>query len=580
MTNNPPEVKPPLDVKTTSQDHDKDLLAVRTVTRSTSPSPLSSPPSSSLAAPVSSSPTSVDALVVEYTHTYDSDEGPPARKPLGNLLWRLPCEESHSDYQIEITVLNDDEDNEYEERQCTPASGTNTFKLNDNDDGNRLERPNGQEPLLLIPPVVVYHVHKGILAAGSRNCGYFARLFRHNGRFVESISQKSCIKLHLLAAQAFPAMLDYIYQPKEPLAIETKTATALHFLGHYFENATLRWDAKKFWKEDLQYSNCHVYYEHAVVFQDDKILSAVVDTCVKQFRRIEPTSPILMVSDTAFFVSVLEELEITKETSRHASRLLAVFFDWNKEHLDAKTFHALTDVKYIPHIHELAAEDLLSLHDYFRDEYEDTVSCANSLLADSEEIALTSLQSRCVNVLAENWRMLATSVSTAADSNNSFHRGGGTIALIKRQPRAVLASLLTKTLQCANDEVRNEQEGKTKQEVSHKCPQHGPAHVYVMGAGTAAVNGLYHHEEHSEGPCRYVMKGCWNNQVTNFFIIKWTDDDWLICVTPHGVNAGVDPENDLYSCEGSADHHSPPQFGWESEELGADPAPMLKFITI
>ena len=58
---------------------------------------------------------------------------------------------------------------------------------------------------------VFYHVYKPILAVGSRKSYYFANLFRDGGRFAENEEKSSRITLHKLAANAFPAMLDYMY---------------------------------------------------------------------------------------------------------------------------------------------------------------------------------------------------------------------------------------------------------------------------------------------------------------------------------------------------------------------------------
>jgi len=293
----------------------------------------------------------------------DGDESGPneAHCPFS---WRLPRDESMSDWTIEIAVTEGVE----EGLAGNQSQNAKALYLN------------------------VYHVHKCVLGAGhSRQSEYFARLFQ-NGRFVETQRSSSRIVLQELAAQAFPAMLDYMYHQSLPLTIETNTATALNFLGRYFKSRQLLWDAKLFWKADLTFTNCHVYCEHARVFRDEKISNAVASICAKNFLFLDVSSPIIDVSEPAFWHRVLQNLKtVDDETSRHASCIITEICERHKGNLSGSLFKSLIDIKFLPQIHDCCAAQLLDL-------YNSIVGTENHDLHQ-----FSSIQMRCISSLATSW---------------------------------------------------------------------------------------------------------------------------------------------------------------------------------
>jgi len=173
-----------------------------------------------------------------------------------------------------------------------------------------------------------YQVHKIILAVGPWKCDYFERLLekeeaakkkrnRNNDDASSTAASSSRtaanntvvrVKLHKLAADAFPRMLDYVYgAPTSPLNITTQTATGLHCLGICFENKWLTWEAKQFWKKDLSLENCHVYYVHAQILQDEHVLMALVELLAKNVQWIASDAPILKVATPEFWIDVFDK---------------------------------------------------------------------------------------------------------------------------------------------------------------------------------------------------------------------------------------------------------------------------------
>jgi hypothetical protein len=142
---------------------------------------------------------------------YDSDDEPPEEAV---LCWKMDPTKSLSDWTIEVG-----------------------------------SKPGGKTK------VDTYHCHKNILAVGPRHSEYFAHLLQSGDRFAEGQSNTSRIELEALAATAFPVLLDFMYNQHSSLAVNSKNAAALHYLGQYFGIRRLRWEARKFWTSDLSVSN-------------------------------------------------------------------------------------------------------------------------------------------------------------------------------------------------------------------------------------------------------------------------------------------------------------------------------------
>lgn len=191
-----------------------------------------------------------------------------------------------------------------------------------------------------------YHVHKVILAKGPRRSEYFFRLFRDGGRFAESETATSRIDLVEIAAKAFPQLLDYMYSIDGKQEVTTENASALPWLGQYFEMRRLRWDALQFCINDLSAQTCGTYYEHALLLQNHKLWGIASKFCAEHIDEIDTTSRLLHVPDPAFWLNVLHNRTTTDEVSRNMSKLIAVFSRNNKNDrndiIDATVFAKLT----------------------------------------------------------------------------------------------------------------------------------------------------------------------------------------------------------------------------------------------
>ena len=322
---------------------------------------------------------------------YDSDQGPPV-SPGTKLVasWRLDPDESLSDWTIEIQVHGVNRD--------------------------------------------TYHVHKHCLAVGPRKSEYFAKLFAQGGRFSEAKDRTSRIELETQAADAFPELLDYMYFPDRALVINTNNATALYSMAKYFDMRCLRWEASNFWKLDIRtHVACGVYYEHARLLNENKILEAAVDSCSSQIMSISKTSRLVHVPDPNFWLRIFKnnETNMSEEFSCHLSILVAEFAQNNIDSLDEEMFSKLTDHNRLPIVDVEAALPLIDAERQI------------VLAPDIEK--LSNLQERCIEALAKKWSLIDTQCQARA------------MQLFKKQTPFVLSEILGATLSAARSDA-NQQE--------------------------------------------------------------------------------------------------------------------------
>lgn len=310
----------------------------------------------------------------------------------------------------------------------------------------RKEDPDGKtsgSPLL-----ETYHVHKYMLGCGARRSNYFAKLFRNGTSFKEGTSNTSLIDLDALAAEAFPSLLDYVYEPNLVLKITTENAVALLHLGEYFEMKHLRRDALFFCKKAISLKNVDTYYEHATAFHNEAILDSIAKLLGKNILKVDPCSAIVCRSSAELWVRVLEYVEklSSRNVSNHISRLVAEMTT-----LDTEAFCLLTEAAKIPTVDAEMALSLVELEDIFcpsgcnnRTASQDK-SRENSVGADtasSNRSALTSLQRRCATALSEDWQRLGKYV------------GNDPTRLEHRQP-SFLVDLLVKCLNEAKSDLND-----------------------------------------------------------------------------------------------------------------------------
>ena len=284
----------------------------------------------------------------------------------------------------------------------------------------------------------VYHVHKHILAVGSRRSNYFRDLFAVHNSSRSVCSQDAAtatFEMDDIAAQAMPILLDYLYDPEGSIAITTENATALHWLGHFFEIRRLRWISKRFLHKDLNNKTCGTYYEHARILKDEKLLKTVSKYCVKHIESINCTSRLIHVPEPDLWLRIFRQNTITNEFSRHMSQMIAEFCKHNQ--VDADSFSQLTCETYLPVIHGEAALTLIEVE---------------SKIVQPDPSSLTSLQERCIRALVRQWETAELTTDRS-------------MSVLQQQSPLVLTSLLTQAIKVVRQD--KEKSGKAYRESSN-----------------------------------------------------------------------------------------------------------------
>lgn len=237
-------------------------------------------------------------------------------------------------------------------------------------------------------PVYNYHVHLNVIAMGPRASGYFVQVCQSK-HFCESKDKMSRIKLHSLAAEQFPIMLDFIYD--RPLRINTDNAIILLHLAKYFDCAAMLRQVNDFCTNKLDTNSCARYYKHAATFQLFDVIKAVEKFCVEHIHDIEVYDDIVECGAPSFWASVLSKVSMSSELSKTISRIVARVCKNHKNKLDKVTFKRLTE--NLTHISVREAATLLDLELSFMSN--------EKQLTDADPRHLTSLQEKCIAAMAQ-----------------------------------------------------------------------------------------------------------------------------------------------------------------------------------
>ncbi|KAL3904121.1 MAG: hypothetical protein SGILL_010192 [Bacillariaceae sp.] len=240
--------------------------------------------------------------------------------------------------------------------------------------------------------------------------------------------------------------LDYIYAPWEDLKICTDVATALHFLGEYFDIHCLRWDCVQFLKKDLSCENLHMYYKHAEALHNSTFMNAVEIFVNENLLEIDDLNPIISAASPTLWARALNtrRKESGDESSRpldwslHWSRLLSEIGSENFRKMDKNTFDALANEKILPTVAESAALPLCELHDRLH------TGESSGLSNVTEELAQgTLLHARCAAALSATWQDI----------------GEDSLEQLQDRKPEFLAHLLVKCLEKAKADLENTRKG-------------------------------------------------------------------------------------------------------------------------
>lgn len=353
-------------------------------------------------------------------------EKPAASEHNDEAMWRGDPAETFSDWTIEIvskSVAGTTEEGEDDKKEVPKEEGANFVKED----------------------VQTYHVHRAILAYGPRKSEYFVKLYRNSGNFWEFKTRTSRIEMEPLAAKAFPRLLDYLYKYSDKLDVDIETATALNFMGEYFEMMTLCSQSEAFCQSHICFENVVIFYEHSLIFHNETVLGIVLKYLASNITNLCPDSPILHQLRAEHLNGIFDLADSEKpHISDHLSKLLASFGAFGAQTLDVDVFRDISNEGKMPSVAARVALQLCELEDTILQDASGTVSSGapESDYKEAQVLDLSSLQKRCGTSLAETWQTL--------DFLNADN-----LTLLKNRRPQFLVDLLTKTTKQATAALKD-----------------------------------------------------------------------------------------------------------------------------
>ena len=275
-----------------------------------------------------------------------------------SLTWRLDPDESLSDWTLtvvanpdlvgqpsdEVDDENDSFNNENHEHrddeQITPASPQLSHKSTPHHSSKK------------------YFVHRTQLAVGPRRSEYFAKLFRQHTNRKKRCATGTRIELRPSAADAFPAMLDFLYSPVgTPPQVTTETAVALRHLATCFGIRELFDAVTAFIKADLSPETSPMYLLEADTYEHDKLRSAALRACAQHFENIKFSRIVTLTPPLLQEVVTSPDLKVS---SRILSARIASYCRCRPGVVEAKMLQILTRADRMPEI--APEESLFFLH--------------------------------------------------------------------------------------------------------------------------------------------------------------------------------------------------------------------------
>ena len=233
-----------------------------------------------------------------------------------------------------------------------------------------------------------YHVHKAILSVGPRRSEYFGTLFKQS-HLSEFENNTSRINLEDSAADAFPAILDYIYTEKN-IKFTTKNATAVRHLAHYFGIRALWKLASAFIRGDFSLETAAVYLTEAILYHDEKLETASIDILAERIEEINRRT--LTKLPPASFERIVSSPKL-KCRSKKLSDLVLKYCQTQGGAVDMTLLMKCTRSEVMPSVSRKAALPLLKVA--VREEEKAGVN-----LSDTDNV----LRARCIEACVEEWK--------------------------------------------------------------------------------------------------------------------------------------------------------------------------------
>lgn len=273
----------------------------------------------------------------------------------------------------------------------------------------------------------------------ARRSEYFATLFKqsHLAEFTTNASQ---ITLEDSAADAFPAILDYIYSDKN-VKFDTNNATAIRHLAHYFGIRTLWKLASVFIKGDFSLETAATYLAEAILYHDNKLEMASIDILAERIEEINRQTLTKLLPHS--FERIVSSPKL-KCRSKKLSDIVLKYCQSQGGAVDMALLMKVTRCDLMPSVSRKAALPLLKIA--VTEEEKTGVN-----LSDTNNV----LRSRCIEACVEEWKeTLAKPLLARESRDKNVSRILGAHSIEHRDlPLAIQVELLEKALCAAKVEL-------------------------------------------------------------------------------------------------------------------------------
>lgn len=273
----------------------------------------------------------------------------------------------------------------------------------------------------------------------ARRSEYFATLFKqsHLAEFTTNASQ---ITLEDSAADAFPAILDYIYSDKN-VKFDTNNATAIRHLAHYFGIRILWKLASVFIKGDFSLETAATYLAEAILYHDNKLEMASIDILAERIEEINRRTLTKLLPHS--FERIVSSPKL-KCRSKKLSDIVLKYCQSQGGAVDMALLMKVTRCDLMPSVSRKAALPLLKIA--VTEEEKTGVS-----LSDTDNV----LRSRCIEACVEEWKeTLAKPLLARESRDKNVSRILGAHSIEHRDlPLAIQVELLEKALCAAKVEL-------------------------------------------------------------------------------------------------------------------------------
>jgi hypothetical protein len=277
------------------------------------------------------------------------------------------------------------------------------------------------------------------LSNRARRSEYFATLFKqsHLAEFTTNASQ---ITLEDSAADAFPAILDYIYSDKN-VKFDTNNATAIRHLAHYFGIRILWKLASVFIKGDFSLETAATYLAEAILYHDNKLEMASIDILAERIEEINRRTLTKLLPHS--FERIVSSPKL-KCRSKKLSDIVLKYCQSQGGAVDMALLMKVTRCDLMPSVSRKAALPLLKIA--VTEEEKTGVN-----LSDTNNV----LRSRCIEACVEEWKeTLAKPLLARESRDKNVSRILGAHSIEHRDlPLAIQVELLEKALCAAKVEL-------------------------------------------------------------------------------------------------------------------------------